>query len=199
MPNNDEGFRMPTTQPSASPRNLPVKSRVRRKRAHRLVLRHLTIDDYDDMKSIMDIVYANLGGAWSYEQMKSQLAHFPDGQICIEDRGRVVAVALSLIVQYSQWGDKHTYAEITADGYFTTHNPQGDTLYGAEVFVHPDYRDLRLGRRLYDARKEMCEKMNLRAIVAGGGGSSTNALNRVNRARPGGNMPAASNGVMRLT
>ena len=35
-------------------------------------------------------------------------------------------------------------------------------------FVHPDYRDLRLGRRLYDARKELCENMNLRGIVVGG-------------------------------
>ncbi|MDV7398882.1 hypothetical protein RZS08_46170, partial [Arthrospira platensis SPKY1] len=27
---------------------------------------------------------------------------------------------------------------------------------------------LRLGRRLYDARKELCESLNLRAIIAGG-------------------------------
>jgi len=37
-----------------------------------------------------------------------------------------------------------------------------------DIFVHSGYRDLRLGRRLYDARKELCERLNLRAIVAGG-------------------------------
>src|SRR5690606_41543914 len=31
-----------------------------------------------------------------------------------------------------------------------------------------DYRDLRLGRRLYDARKELCEQLNLKSIIAGG-------------------------------
>ena len=48
------------------------------------------------------------------------------------------------------------------------HQPHGDALYGLDVFVHPDYRDFRLGRRLYDARKELCREHNYRAIIAGG-------------------------------
>jgi predicted amidohydrolase/GNAT superfamily N-acetyltransferase len=80
----------------------------------------------------------------------------------------VVAAAFSLIVDYVRYGDHHTYEEITGNGYITTHDPSGDTLYGIDLFVHPHYRDLRLGRRLYDARKELCEKLNLRAIVVGG-------------------------------
>jgi GNAT superfamily N-acetyltransferase len=140
----------------------------RHKRAHKLVLRHLALEDYDDVKAIMDKVYATMGGSWTKKQIASQLARFPEGQICIENKGRVVAVALSLIVRYADWGDKHTYAAITGNGYFTTHDPKGDTLYGVDLFVDPDFRDLRLGRRLYDARKELCEKLNLCAIVAGG-------------------------------
>ncbi|PZP42840.1 MAG: carbon-nitrogen hydrolase, partial [Pseudopedobacter saltans] len=49
-----------------------------------------------------------------------------------------------------------------------THIDEGDTLYGIEVFVAPAYRSLRLGRRLYDGRKELCEKLNLKSIVIGG-------------------------------
>jgi predicted amidohydrolase len=41
-------------------------------------------------------------------------------------------------------------------------------LYGIDVFIKPDYRGLRLGRRLYDYRKELCEKQNLRGIAFGG-------------------------------
>ena len=44
----------------------------------------------------------------------------------------------------------------------------GDTLYGVDIFVHPNYRGLRLGRRLYDARKELCRNLNLRRFIAGG-------------------------------
>ena len=135
---------------------------------HRLKLRNTTLADYDDVQEIMDLVYPDLGGGWSREQFASQIARFPEGQICIEDNGKVVAAAITLVVDYSRYGDNHTYDKITGNGYLTTHDPNGDTLYGVDVFVHPTYRDLRLGRRLYDARKELCERLNLRAIVAGG-------------------------------
>ncbi|MCG5515166.1 MULTISPECIES: bifunctional GNAT family N-acetyltransferase/carbon-nitrogen hydrolase family protein [Ectothiorhodospira] len=135
---------------------------------HRLTLRNTRVDDYKDIEEIMEAVYQGLDGAWTREQFESQINRFPEGQICIEDNGKVVAAAISLIVDYRRWGDRHRYWEITGKGYLTTHDPDGDTLYGVDVFVHPEYRGLRLGRRLYDARKEVCEKLNLRAIVAGG-------------------------------
>ena len=136
----------------AAPTRPPDRRRIR-KRAHKLVLRPLRLQDYPNVKEIMDDVYADMGGAWTEEQYRAQLAVFPDGQVCIEDKGRVVAVALALIVRYADWGDQHTYAQITGDGSFSTHNANGDTLYGADIFIHSDYRDLRLGRRLYDVRK----------------------------------------------
>jgi predicted amidohydrolase/GNAT superfamily N-acetyltransferase len=135
---------------------------------HRLKLRNTQLSDYEDVREIMDLVYPTMQGAWTRQQFISQLTRFPEGQICIEDNGKVVAAAVSLIVDYSRYGDRHNYQQITGDGYLTTHDPSGDTLYGVDVFVHPEYRSLRLGRRLYDARKELCEKLNLRAIVVGG-------------------------------
>lgn len=135
---------------------------------HELTLRTLRPEDYDDCKEIMDRVFSRSGGAWYRQQFKALLSVFPEGQICIEDRGRVVAVALAIIVEYKQFGDNHTYSQITAKGRWTTHNPRGDTLYGVDVFVHPDSQNLRLGRRLYNARQEMCENLNLRRIIIGG-------------------------------
>lgn len=41
-------------------------------------------------------------------------------------------------------------------------------LYGIDVFIKPAYRGLRLGRRLYDYRKELCEKLNLKGVAFGG-------------------------------
>lgn len=136
--------------------------------AHKLVLRQLRRADFKAIKAIMDKVYSNMEGAWAQEEYNALLKKFPEGQICIEDNGEVVAAALAIIVDYSKFGDKHTYAKITGHGKFDTHDPEGDTLYGVDVFVDPEYRSLRLGRRLYDARKELCESLNLRAMVAGG-------------------------------
>lgn len=135
---------------------------------HKLALRHLVKEDYPGLKRLTDSVYPNLGGSWSEKKFKTQLATFPEGQICIEDHGKIVAVAFSLIVDYDKFGDHHTYNEITGDAYLTTHDPLGDVLYGIEVCVDNEYRSMRLGRRLYEARKELCQSLNLKSIVAGG-------------------------------
>ena len=136
--------------------------------AHKLVLRTLRRSDFKAIKEIMDQVYSNMEGAWSADEFSALIRKFPEGQIGIEDNGRLVAAALAIIVDYDKYGDKHTYAKITGNGKFDTHDSDGDTLYGVDVFVDPEYRSLRLGRRLYDARKELCENLNLRAMVAGG-------------------------------
>jgi predicted amidohydrolase/GNAT superfamily N-acetyltransferase len=135
---------------------------------HHLTLRNLRTEDYDDIREVMNAVYHSLGGAWSEKKYLTQLATFPEGQICIEDSGRVVAAAFSVIVDYALFGDEHTYDEITGNAYLSTHDPNGDVLYGVDVFVHPEYRELRLGRRLYEARKELCRNLNLKSIIAGG-------------------------------
>jgi predicted amidohydrolase/GNAT superfamily N-acetyltransferase len=135
---------------------------------HKLIIRSLRLSDYKQVKAIMDKVYQNLGGSWTHKEFSAIIKKFPEGQICIEDKGKVIGGAMSIIVDYADFGDKHTYDQIIGQGTFDTHSPEGDTLYGVDVFVDPDYRNLRMGRRLYDARKEICEKLNLRAIIAGG-------------------------------
>ncbi|MCS6824856.1 MAG: bifunctional GNAT family N-acetyltransferase/carbon-nitrogen hydrolase family protein [Cytophagaceae bacterium] len=141
---------------------------AKQKNVHKLKLRNLELSDYSQIKKLMNIVYADIGGAWTKEEYKTQLKKFPEGQLCIEDNGRVVAACFSIIIDYDEFRDKHTYKEVTDDGLFNTHNPDGDTLYGIDIFVDPEYQNLRLGRRLYDARKELCEKLNLRGILIGG-------------------------------
>jgi predicted amidohydrolase/ribosomal protein S18 acetylase RimI-like enzyme len=135
---------------------------------HRIRIRNTRLSDFPAIKRLMDRVYSQAGGAWTREQFASQLSRFPEGQLCLLDRSKVVAAIISLVVDYKKFGDFHSHTEITGDGYLTTHDPTGDTLYGVDVFVHPDYRGLRLGRRLYDARKELCRKLNLRRIIFGG-------------------------------
>lgn len=131
--------------------------------------RKLTLEDYDDLKESMLQAYDTLGGQiWSKATISKLLKLFPEGQLCIAVNDKVVACSLSIIVDYDEYGDKHTYQMITGSYTFSTHDPNGDTLYGIEIFVSPEFRGLRLGRRLYEARKELCESLNLKSIIAGG-------------------------------
>ncbi|MFP4369790.1 MAG: GNAT family N-acetyltransferase [Candidatus Kapaibacterium sp.] len=135
----------------------------------KIELRNLVLDDYVQLNETARRVYEeNESLRWDEGQIKKLLDIFPQGQLCLEVNGRVVASALTIIVDYKKFDDNHTFRQITADETFDTHDPKGDVLYGIEVFVHPDYRGMRLGRRLYDARKELCENLNLRSIIFGG-------------------------------
>ena len=146
-----------------------MSSKTRTSREPRIELRNLHLEDYLDLKAAMDEVYSgNEELHWTHEDIRRLLEIFPEGQLCVLIDGKVVASALSIIVDYGRFGDSHTYRQITGNYSFDTHAPDGDVLYGIEVFVHPKFRGLRIARRLYDARKEMCENLNLRAIVLGG-------------------------------
>ncbi len=135
---------------------------------HKLTTRHLQVDDYEALREINDRVYHGVGTPWTRDEVAALIGRFPEGQICIEDNGVPVAIALSLIIDFSLFGSRHTYHQITGNGSFRTHDPEGDYLYGIEVFVDPDYQGMRLGRRLYDARKELAENLNLKGILLGG-------------------------------
>lgn len=146
----------------------PVSPAIEGEGDHQILVRMLLPEDAVEVARISEAVYRNIGASWKESQFRRLIEIFPDGQIGVEDNGKIVAFACSLIIDYWNYGDKHTYMQVTGDFTFRTHDPEGDVLYGIEVCVDPAYQGLRLGRRLYDARKELCENLNLRAIVAGG-------------------------------
>lgn len=131
--------------------------------------RNLSVNDHDELVGTMKRAYPTMSEyIWPKKSIEKLTKIFPQGQICITVDGKLAAVALSIIVDYDDFGDDHTYKDITGNYTFSTHTNSGNVLYGIEVFVDPEYRELRLGRRLYDLRKELCEQLNLRAIVLGG-------------------------------
>lgn len=132
-------------------------------------LKFLSMDDYQELKETMQISYDSMPDAyWKEDQIRSLIDKFPEGQVVIKIDEKLAGCALSIIVNYDEFANHHTYREITNNYTFDTHTDKGNILYGIDVFIKPKYRGLRLGRRLYDYRKELCEKLNLKGIAFGG-------------------------------
>lgn len=132
-------------------------------------LKYLNLNDYQELKAAMIVSYTTMPDAfWQEHQIKKLIEVFPEGQVVIKINDQIAGCALSIIVDYEQFDDNHTYKDITGNYTFSTHTNEGDVIYGIDVFIKPEFRGLRLGRRLYDYRKELCERLNLRGLAFGG-------------------------------
>ncbi|MBL8859814.1 MAG: GNAT family N-acetyltransferase [Planctomycetes bacterium] len=126
----------------------------------------------EDFGGIIDMCNAVYPGAspWQEVQLASHLKVFPEGQLVAFDRlsKRVVGMAASLIVLWDDYESYESWRSFTDRGMFTNHDPEnGRTLYGAEIMVHPDTQGQGVGSMIYAARRELCERLNLRRIRAG--------------------------------
>lgn len=133
----------------------------------RIVLRPMQLSDFEVVRDLAIRCFPGME-PWKREQLESQLALFPEGQLCIEFDGKVVASTSNLIVDFDDYDEWQNWREIADSGYIRNHNPEGDTLYGIEIMVDPECRGMRMARRLYEARKELCRQKNLRSIIVGG-------------------------------
>lgn len=131
------------------------------------VVRPTRPGDFAAIRALQQSTYPEIA-PWTDEQLASQLATFPDGQMVAEMEGRVIGASASLVVQWDDYATDHTWKEITGDGTFSTHDPAGRTLYGAEVVVDARRRGNGVGRALYQARRQLCRRLNLRRIIAAG-------------------------------
>jgi ribosomal protein S18 acetylase RimI-like enzyme len=129
----------------------------------------------DDISKIVDLqkesfpLLANYGNIWHEEELQSHLNVFPEGQfVALEPGGTIIGSASSLIVSLSSEYADHTWKEITANGMFTNHIPNGDSLYGADISTHPKYRHEGIGSMFYDERKRLVTELNLRRMISGG-------------------------------
>lgn len=133
-------------------------------------VRQATPADVAQIYACQAAAYPEFGpeGLCDERQLRMQLEAFPAGQLVAEVRDRVVGYAMSLIVQLDDQSPWYDYAEVTGSGSFSTHDPAGDTLYGADIAVHPDVRGAGVAQRLYAARRALLKRLNLRRMVAGG-------------------------------
>ncbi|GGH73795.1 putative amidohydrolase/ribosomal protein S18 acetylase RimI-like enzyme [Pullulanibacillus pueri] len=133
----------------------------------KMELRNIKMEDIDDILELQKRCFPGMD-PWKRDQLESHLKIFPEGQFCITYEGKIIGSCSSLIINFEEYDNNHTWDDITDEGYITNHNPDGDNLYGIEVMVDPEFRRMKIGRRLYEARKELARELNLESILIGG-------------------------------
>jgi len=132
-------------------------------------LTYLNLTDYKELKKAMIESYSEVeDNFWQKYEIEKMINLFPEGQVVIKVNEKIAGCALAIIVPEELAQRKHNYKQITGNYTFGTHDPEGEILYGIDLFIKPEFRGMRLGRRLYDYRKELVEKLNLKGIAFGG-------------------------------
>lgn len=142
-------------------------SKENAKKSLQMIVRPLELEDYDQLVELQLKCFPGMK-TWSKEQIESQLKYFQAGQICIEYKGKLIGSSSSLIIEIDEYADSTSWSDISDRGMITNHDEEGDTLYGIEIMVDPEYRSMKIGRRLYEARKELAKNLNLKRIIIGG-------------------------------
>lgn len=140
------------------------------KRRPKITIRRWREEDIPGVIACNKAAYADYPPEFEYDQRlyEMQLATFPQGQFVALIGNKVVGFATSLIVSLDDETYWYNVDEITGAGTFSTHNYFGDTLYGADMAVHPDYQRLGISGMLYDRRKRLMKRYNLRRMIAYG-------------------------------
>jgi len=131
-----------------------------------VIVRNTKPEDFPAITEVCREVYPGTP-PWGEEQLASHLRVFSEGQLVAELGGRVVGMAASLIVRWDDYELQDNWRDMTDHGMFTNHDPEGRTLYGAEVMVRPSVQGRGVGKALYQARRELVERLELLRIRAG--------------------------------
>lgn len=132
-----------------------------------IIVRRLQKEDYEAVVELQLKCFPGMK-PWSHEQFNSQMEIFPEGQVCIEINKHIAASSSSLILDFELYSEWHGWVEIADGGFIRNHKPDGNTLYGIEIMVDPEFRGYKLARRLYNARKKLARERNIMRIIIGG-------------------------------
>ncbi|MEP7294232.1 MAG: GNAT family N-acetyltransferase, partial [Chloroflexota bacterium] len=128
---------------------------------------------FDGLETLQRLVFAHIPAeeAFTAAQYAEHVRYFPDGQLtalAVSEQGEMVVGTTTMLTNETFAGEHPYYFDFIGKGTLATHDPSGEWLYGIDVGVHPDFRRMGIGKGLYDARRDLVRRLNLRGeLVAG--------------------------------
>lgn len=131
-------------------------------------LRVMASRDYSDVSAICAIVYPT-EQPYTQQELATHHRVFPAGQFVVEhEETRAVAGAhLTLVLDLRLFHLDDSWEMLTAGGSFSDHDPSGHTLYGADLFVHPEHQHHGIARALTLATRDLVRALSLWRMVGG--------------------------------
>jgi predicted amidohydrolase/GNAT superfamily N-acetyltransferase len=133
----------------------------------KLIVRNAQPGDVEAVRRLCRKVYTDIE-PYTGDQLRGHINNFPEGQFVAVYDDQVVGYCSTFRIEEAIALAPHTWAEITGNGFASRHDPDGDWLYGMDSFVDPDYRRLRIGQRMYTARRALATQIGVKGIVFGG-------------------------------
>lgn len=104
------------------------------------------------------------------EKFKARITTFPQGVIGIFENGELAGVSTSMRINFDpkMTAEYHkTWDEITGDGFITTHEPNGNTLYVVSVGVETGSQGKGYGQQLVARQIELAKSLECKYIMLG--------------------------------
>lgn len=133
----------------------------------KLEVRQATHEDIDGIYEVVKKVYIGMS-PYPKGKLRGQITHFPEGHYVAVLNNKIIGYSASIILNEKDVMKAHNWVEITGNGYGTTHDENGDYLYGYETCVDPEVRGHRIGQRIYSERKKLVQFLRLKGIVFAG-------------------------------
>lgn len=130
----------------------------------RLIVRTARLSDIPAINRVVQRAFPRMED-YTYDELRGQINNFPAGQLVAVYEDRIVGYCATICLPERQVMRRHTWTGITGNGYGSTHDIDGDYLYGYEICVDPEARGLRIGQRLYREREALAIKLDLKGIV----------------------------------
>jgi GNAT superfamily N-acetyltransferase len=129
-------------------------------------IRNLTPADYGAIIDICKIVYPT-ETPYTIDELDDHRRVFPQGQFLAEDdeTGVVAGVHFTLRLRMMDFHIDDPWDILTAGGTFLDHNPDGPTLYGADIMVHPGHQHHGLAHALTDRARLLVQEERLWRMV----------------------------------
>ena len=129
-------------------------------------IRHLEPSHYEAIIAICKLVYPT-ETPYTIEELEDHRQVFPQGQFVAMDvnRSEVAGVHFTLRLRMIDFHIDDSWDILTAGGSFLDHDPNGPTLYGADIMVHPGHQHHGIAHALTDQTRFLVREERLWRMV----------------------------------